>query len=123
MEIQIWELVVIILIVLLLGGMLAFIFVSLVPLINQLKRTAQQLEITASSLDKVINNELKAVLNQGETVLEKVEELQPIIKDKVRHIPSATAQFAFSEVGGRMVRAVAFWALREAWAKIRRSKK
>ena len=59
MEIQIWELVVIILIVLLLGGMLAFIFVSLVPLINQLKRTAQQLEITASSLDKVINNELK----------------------------------------------------------------
>ncbi|WAC08132.1 MAG: hypothetical protein OS130_02745 [Thermodesulfobacteriota bacterium] len=121
---HIWELVLLILIVVLLGGIFIFILVSLLPLITQLKKTAQQLEITASSLNKVINVDFKGLLNRGERVLENWEEkIQPLIVEKARHIPSATAQFAFSEVGSRVFRVLILWALKEAWGKIRGKRK
>jgi ABC-type bacteriocin/lantibiotic exporter with double-glycine peptidase domain len=123
-ELYIWELVLLVLIVVLLGGIFIFILVSLLPLTKQLKKTAQQLEITASSLNKVINVDFKGLLNRGERVLENwEEELQPLIREKVRHIPSASAQFAFSEVGSRLFRVLILWALKEAWGKIRGKKK
>jgi predicted PurR-regulated permease PerM len=121
---HIWELVLLVLIVALLGGIFIFMLVSLLPLITQLKKTAQQLEITASSLNKVINVDFKGLLNRGERVLENWEEkIQPLIVEKARHIPSATAQFAFSEVGSRVFRVLILWALKEAWGKIRGKRK
>ena len=123
-ELHAWELVLLILIVVLLGGIFIFILVSLLPLTKQLKKTAQQLEITASSLNKVINVDFKSLLNRGERVLENwEEELQPLIREKVRHIPSASAQFAFSEMGSRLFRVLILWALKEAWGKIRGKRK
>jgi hypothetical protein len=121
---HIWELVLLVLIVVLLGGIFIFILVSLLPLTKQLKKTAQQLEITASSLNKVTNVDFKGLLNRGERVLENwEEEIQPLIVEKARHIPSATAQFAFSEVGSRVFRVLILWALKEAWGKIRGKRK
>ena len=123
-ELHVWELVLLVLIVVLLGGVFIFILVSLLPLTKQLKKTAQQLEIAASSLNKVINVDFKGLLNRGERVLENwEEELQPLIVEKARHIPSATAQFAFSEVGSRLFRILILWALKEAWGKIRGKRK
>src|SRR4030042_2390641 len=123
-ELYIWELVLLVLIVVVLGGIFIFILVSLLPLTKQLKKTAQQLEITASSLNKVINVDFKGLLNRGERVLENwEEELQPLIREKVRHIPSASAQVAFSEVGSRIFRVLILWALKEAWGKIRGKRK
>jgi len=123
-ELYVWELVLLVLIVMLLGGIFIFILVSLLPLTKQLKKTAQQLEITASSLNKVINVDFKGLLNRGERVLENwQEELQPLIVEKARHIPSATAQFTFSEVGSRLCRILILWALKEAWGKIRGKRK
>jgi hypothetical protein len=121
---HIWELVLLVLIVVLLGGIFIFILVSLLPLTKQLKKTAQQLEITASSLNKVTNVDFKGLLNRGERVLENwEEEIQPLIVEKARHIPSATAQFAFSEVGSRVFRVLILWALKKAWGKIRGKRK
>jgi len=121
---HIWELVLLVLIVALLGGIFIFILVSLLPLTKQLKKTAQQLAITASSLNKVTNVDFKGLLNRGERVLENwEEEIQPLIVEKARHIPSATAQFAFSEVGSRVFRVLILWALKEAWGKIRGKRK
>lgn len=123
-ELNIWELILLVLIVVLLGGIFIFILTSLLPLARQLKKTAQQLEITASSLNKVINVDFKGFLNQGERALKNwEEEIQPLIVEKVRHIPSATAQFAFSEMGSRVFRILVLWALKEAWGKIRRKRK
>jgi len=123
-ELNIWELILLVLIVVLLGGIFIFILTSLLPLARQLKKTAQQLEITASSLNKVINVDFKGFLNQGERALKNwEEEIQPLIVEKVRHIPSATAQFAFSEMGSRVFRMLVLWALKEAWGKIRRKRK
>jgi predicted PurR-regulated permease PerM len=123
-ESHIWELVFLILIIILLGGIVIFILVSLLPLTKQLKKTAQQLEITACSLNKVINVDFKRLLNRGEEVLENWEkEIQPLIVEKARHIPSATAQFAFSEAGSRMVRVLMLWAAKEAWRKIKGKRK
>jgi hypothetical protein len=123
-ELYVWELVLLVFIVMLLGGIFIFILVSLLPLTKQLKKTAQQLETTASSLNKVINVDFKGLLNRGEKVLENwQEEVQPLIVEKTRHIPSATAQFAFSEVGSRVLRVLILWALKEAWGKIRGKRK
>ena len=123
-ESHVWELVLLVVIAVLLGGIFIFILVSLLPLTKQLKKTAQQLEITASSFTKVINVDFKGLLNRGEKVLENwEEELQPLIVEKARHIPSATAQFAFSEVGSRVFRVLILWALKEAWGKIRGKRK
>jgi hypothetical protein len=75
-------------------------------------------------LNKVINVDFKGLLNRGERVLENwQEELQPLIVEKAKHIPSATAQFAFSEVGSRLFRVLILWALKEAWVKIRGKRK
>ena len=123
-ELYVWELVLLVLIAVFLGGIFIFILVSLLPLTKQLKKTAQQLEIAASSLNKAINVDFKDLLNRGERVLGSwEEELQPLIVEKVRNIPSATAQFAFSEVGSRLVRVLILWALKEAWGKIRGKRK
>jgi hypothetical protein len=123
-ELNVWELVLLVFIVMLLGGVFIFILFSLLPLTKQLKKTAQQLEITAASLNKVINVDFKGLLNRGEKVLENwEEELQPLLLEKARHIPSATAQFAFSEVGSRLFRILILWALKEAWGKIRGKRK
>ena len=123
-ELYIWELISLVLIVVLLGGIFIFILVSLLPLTKQLKKTAQQLEITASSLNKVINVDFKDFLNQGERVLENWEEkIQPLIVEKARHIPSATAQFAFSKMGSQVFRILALWALKEVWGRIRGKRK
>jgi hypothetical protein len=123
-ELYIWELVLLVLILMLLGGVFIFILVSLLPLTKQLKKTAQQLEITASSLNKVINVDFKGLLIRGESVLENwEEELKPLIVEKARLIPSATAEFAFSEVGSRLLRVLILWALKEAWGKIRGKRK
>jgi predicted PurR-regulated permease PerM len=123
-ELHVWEIVLLVLIVVLLGGVFIFILVSLLPLTKQLTKTAQQLEITASSLNKVINVDFKGLLIQGERVLENWEEkLQPLIVEKAKHIPSATAQFAFSEVGSRVLRVLILWGLKEAWGKIRAKRK
>jgi hypothetical protein len=124
MELYFWQLVLLVLIVILLGGIFIFILRSLLPLTKQLKKTAQQLEITASGLNKVITVDFKGLLNRGERVLENwEEEVQPLIVEKARHIPSATAQFAFSEVGSRVFRVLILWALKEAWGKIRGKRK
>ena len=123
-ELHVWELVVLVLIVVLVVGVFIFILVALLPLTKQLKKTAQQLEITASSLNKVITVDFKGLLNQGERVLENwEEEVQPLIVEKAKHIPSATAQFAFSEVGSRVLRVLILWALKEAWGRIRGKRK
>lgn len=112
------------LIILLFGVILIGILIFLIPLINQLKKTAQQLEQAASSLDKILNNDLKAFLNRGEKVLEDWEEdIQPLIMEKVKHIPSAATQFGFSKVGGQILRVLILWAVKEAWGKIRGGKK
>jgi predicted PurR-regulated permease PerM len=121
---HVWEFVLLVLIVALLVGVFISIMVSLLPLTKQLKKTAQQLEITASSLNKIITIDFKGLLNRGEKVLENwEEEIQPLIVEKARHIPSATAQFAFSEVGSRVFRVLILWALKEVWGKIRGKRK
>jgi len=119
-----WELTLLILIAVILGGIFIFMVTCFLPLIKQLKKTAQQVETTAFNLNQVINNDFKAWLNRGEKVLTGWEEkIQPLIIEKAQHIPSATAKLFLSEIGSRFFRNVSFWALKEVWKKLRSKRK
>ena len=118
-QLQIWQ----ILIVFILGGIFVFLLVVLLPLINQLKKTAHQLEITAASLNEVLNREFKALLNRGEKVIEEFEEIPPLVKDKLTRIPSKATRFAFAGIGSHVAKSLILWTLKGAWRKIRGRKR
>jgi len=107
-------------IVFILGGIFAFFLVSVLPLISQLKKTARQLEITAVTLDRVLQNEFKALLSRGEKVLGEVESISPMVKDQLNHISTKAGRFALSGISNHLVRAFALWFLKKAWRKVRR---
>lgn len=100
------------------GGIFVVLLVTLPPLITQLKNTARQLEITAASLDYVLNHELKTLLNQGEKVLEDVEEVTPLVKQKLSSISENATKLAMAGVGGYLGRALTLWALGTVWRKL-----
>ena len=50
---DLWQMI----IVFILGGIFVFLLVTVLPLIIQLRKTARQLEITAVTLDRVLQNE------------------------------------------------------------------
>lgn len=106
-------------IVFILGGMLVFFLVAVLPLISQLRKTARQLEITALSLDRVLQSELKALLSRGEKVLGEFEDLLPLLEDQLTHISAKAGRLAFSGMSSHLVRVFALWCLRKAWRKVR----
>lgn len=124
MELHLWERVILLVVVLLSGGCFIVIVVYLIPLMKQLKKTAQRLEEAASSFDTVLTTDFKAFLNQGERILENwEEEVQPLIKNKLKNIQSAASQIAFAEMGGRLLRIAILWVAKEAWDRIRGKRK
>lgn len=100
------------------GGIFVLLLVTIPSLITQLKNTARQLETTAASLDSVLNHELKTLLNQGERVLEDVEEVTPLVKHKLSSISENATKLAIAGVGGYLGRALTLWALGAMWRKI-----
>jgi predicted PurR-regulated permease PerM len=100
------------------GGVCVWLLIALPPLITQLKNTARQLEITAASLDNVINHELKSLLKQGERVLEDVEEVTPLVVHKLSSISENATKLAMAGVGGYLGRALTLWAFGTVWRKI-----
>ena len=74
-------LILLIIIVFILGGGFVFILLSLLPLINQMKKTARQLEVTGASLDAILNDEIKVLLNRGDNVLREFEEISALVKN------------------------------------------
>ena len=114
-ETYLWQII----IVFILGGIFVFLLVTLIPLINQLRKTARQLEITAVTLDGVLQSELKALLSRGEKVLGEFEDISPLVKDQLTHISSKAGRVAFSGISNHLVRVVALWCLKKAWSKVR----
>ena len=112
---QIWQ----IFIVFILGGIFVFILLALIPLINQIKKTARQLETTAATLDKVLNSEFKALLNRGEKVIGELEDIPPLVKSKLTHIPARATRSALMGVSVYLARTLIFWTLKGAWRTIR----
>ena len=108
-----------ILIVFVLGGCFVFILLLLIPLLNQLKKTARQLEVTAATLDEVLNSDLKVLLNRGGKVLQEIEEIPPLVKNKLTHIPTKAGRFALTGIGTHIARVFVSWALKEVWRKTR----
>ena len=124
MELHLWEQVMLLVVVLLAGGCFIVIVFYVIPLMKQLKKTAQRLEEAASSLDTVLTTDFKAFLNQGEKILENwEEEVQPLIKNKLKNIQSAARQIAFAGMGGRLLRIAILWVAKGAWDKIRGKRK
>lgn len=101
------------------GAILVWLLVLVRPLLEQLKNTARQLEITAASLDYVLNHELKSVLNQGEKLLQDVDEVTPLVKQKLRSISENATKLAAAGVGGYLGRALTLWALGALWRKLK----
>ncbi|MCX8012458.1 MAG: hypothetical protein N3A64_04840 [Desulfobacterota bacterium] len=119
-----WELGLLIIIAVILLGIFIFMVAYLLPLIKQVKKTAQQVETTAFNLNQVINTDFKSWLNRGEKVLAGWEEkIQPLIIEKAQHLPSSTAKLFFSEIENRFFRNLSFWAIKEAWKKLREKRK
>ena len=112
-------LILLIIIVFILGGGFVFILLSLLPLINQTKKTARQLEITAESLDTILNDEIKVLLKRGDNVFREFEEITGLVKNKLTHVPGKATEFAFKGIGPQLARTFLFWSLRGAWRKIR----
>ena len=112
-------LILLIIIVFILGGGFVFILLYLLPLINQMKKTARQLEITAESLDTILNDEIKVLLNRGDNVLREFEEIPALVKNKFAYVPGKATEFAFKGIGPQLARTFLFWGLKGAWRKIR----
>lgn len=112
-----------ILLVVLVGGFLGGILVALLPLINQIKKTARQVEATAAGLDAILQHEFKALLTRGEKVLEGLGEIQPLVKDKLTHIPDGAPWMAFLGLSNHIARFLMFWTLKEIWRRIKRKKR
>jgi len=115
-ETYLWQIIM----VFILGGIFVFLLVTLAPLISQLRKTARQLEITAVTLDKVLQNEFKTLLSRGEKVLGEVEAIPPLVKDQLTQISTKAGRVAFSGVSNHIVRVFALWLVKKAWRKVRR---
>jgi predicted PurR-regulated permease PerM len=111
-----WQMI----IVFILGGIFVFLLVTVIPLITQLKKTARQLEITATTLDRVLQNEFKTLLSRGERVLGEIEAIPPLVKDQLTDISTRAGRVALSGVGNHLVRVFALWLAKKAWRKVRR---
>ena len=107
-------------IVFILGGIFVFLLVTVLPLILQLRKTARQLEITAVTLDRVLQNEFKTLLSRGEKVLGEFESIPPLVKDQLTQISTKAGRVAFSGVSNHLVRVFALWLVKKAWGKVRR---
>lgn len=114
-ETYLWQIVV----VFILGGIFVFLLVAVLPLINQLKKTARQLEITAVTLDGVLQSEFKTLLSRGEKVLGEFEAIPPLVKDRLSPISSKAGLLAYSGISNHLVRVVALWCLKKVWRKVR----
>lgn len=114
MESQIWQ----ILMVFFLGGIFTFILLSFISLINSIRQTARQLEITAATLESILNSEGRALLNRGEKVLREFEGTLPLVKDKLFQISATDTLYAFMGRGSHLDRGLILWILKEAWRKV-----
>ena len=76
MELQI--LIILILFVLL--GFILAIVLSLIPLCNQIKRTAQQFRIASSSIDDVLLKDAALLSNRGAKALREFEDIYPLVQ-------------------------------------------
>ena len=99
------------------------ILIALLPLINQLKKTARQMEVTAASLNDVVNNELRPLLVSTEKAVGGFEGLEQLIKSEVTAVTHKANPLVLIGVTSPLARALIFWTLREVWRRIRRKKK
>ena len=111
------------LLIILVAAFLVGILIALLPLINQLKKTARQMEVTAASLNDVVNNELRPLLVRTEKAVGGFEDLEQLIKTEVTEITHKANRLVLIGVKSPLARALIFWTLREVWRKIRRKKK
>jgi len=114
-ETALWQMI----IVFILGGIFVFLLVAVLPLINQLRKTARQLEITAVSLDRVLQSELKALLSRGEKVLGEFEGMLPSLQDQLDHFSAKAGRLALSGISNHLLRVFAVWFLKKTWGKVR----
>jgi hypothetical protein len=119
MKVQIWQIG----IVFVLGGVFIFILISLLLLINPIKKAARQVEIAVANLDNIFNSELRFLLIRGEKVLGELEDIFPLVKDKLTHFPARNIRYAFMGIGGYLERSLIVWILKEACRKILQKKK
>jgi len=116
-------LILLIIIVFILGGGCVFILLSLLPLIKQIKETARQLEVTGASLDELLKDDIKVLLNRGDNVLRELEEISASIKTDFTHVPGKVSEFAFKGIAPQLTRVLLLWGLKGAWRKIRGTRK
>ncbi|HNR12002.1 MAG TPA: DUF948 domain-containing protein [Thermodesulfobacteriota bacterium] len=99
-----------------LGGIgIIVLLVFLIPVLVQVRKTAQQFEVTAATLEKVLDQDFRELLDQGEKVLQELEDLPPWVKDKLARFPSERVLPAMPLVGGSLGRTLFLWALRGGW--------
>lgn len=108
------------LIIALIAGGLVIALAAFIPLAMQLKKTARQIEITAATMDGILNHEFRELITQGEKVLEELEELPPWVKDQLNHAPGKRSVEALPVIGTPLGRTLLLWAAREGWRLFRR---
>jgi hypothetical protein len=105
------------------GGIFVLILISIVSLGNSIRKTARQLEYTAATLNNILDNDVRPLLNRGERVLGEFEDTLPLVKAKLSRISARDIWYASTGIGGRLERGLILWTLKEAWRTVRAMKK
>ena len=99
------------------------LLLALLPLINQLKKTARRVEIAADSLNDLLNHELKPLLVRTERAVAGFEGLGNSVKAEVPEFLHRANRFALLGINTPFVPALIFWTLKAVWRKIWKSSK
>jgi len=92
MRLQTWQVAV----VFIGGGLFVFLLASVVVLINDLRKAACRFEEAAATFDAILKQELKALLVRGEKALYTLQNMLPLIEQR---ISEARGDDIFSLIG------------------------
>jgi hypothetical protein len=105
------------------GGILALLLLALGSFGNTIQRTARQLERAAATLEDILNNEGKALLDRGDKVLREFESVLPVAKERITQISPWDKWYAYLGSGSPLERSLVLWMLKEAWRKVQTRRK
>lgn len=110
MELEHWLLLVAIAI---LAGLSVLFFIVLLPLIRDIEQTVQQFRITVTTLDSLLNNEVKSLLTSANVLLEEIERTNSLVRHKLSRIPIDPLHTALAGITSKLALAIALWAFRK----------
>ncbi len=121
MNIETWLIVGIIFLILAIIVLVA----AILPFIRQLKKTVFRLEEAVSSINSMIENEVRPILLRGGSIAEKIDGLTPNIKTGTGKIGKLTSRLVIENINRLVMKEASKWALKKGWGLMtaRKSKK